>query len=236
MDILLKTYRDSVAIKLPDEEEWKRMPLYEKRSVEERLQMLIKDMKNIGRIYNVNLLQLLPRHLMAEYDYPFCDIANFARQSIAAVEQFFATDAEREKPYSTASTRRRRKYIEELYAAFSATTGYNPPLVFEKRAPNSLGAYNNERNRIILNKLLLEEENPRKIIRTLLHEARHAFQRFAVEHPWRAKPDESNIYSWEFSIENYISSDVDFNMYQSQSIEADADDFAQRVVFSSQII
>ena len=55
MDILLKTYRDSVAIKLPDEEEWKRMPLYEKRSVEERLQMLIKDMKNIGSIYNVNL-------------------------------------------------------------------------------------------------------------------------------------------------------------------------------------
>ena len=127
MDILLKTYRDSIAIKLPDEEEWKRM-------------------------------------------------------------------------------------------------------VFEKRAANSLGAYNNERNKIILNKLLLEEENPRKIIRTLLHEARHAFQRFAVEHPWRAKPDESNIYSWEFSIENYISSGVNFNMYQSQSIEADADDFAQRVV------
>ena len=63
MDILLKTYCDSVAIKLPDEEEWKRMPLYEKRSVEERLQMLIKDMKNIGRIYNVNLLQLLPKGL-----------------------------------------------------------------------------------------------------------------------------------------------------------------------------
>ena len=49
MDILLKTYRDSVAIMLPDEDEWKRMPLYEKRSVEERLQMLIKDMKNIAR-------------------------------------------------------------------------------------------------------------------------------------------------------------------------------------------
>ena len=63
MDILLKTYRDSVAIKLPDEEEWKRMPLYEKRSVEERLQMLIKDMKNIGSNYNVNLLQLLPKGL-----------------------------------------------------------------------------------------------------------------------------------------------------------------------------
>ena len=124
--------------------------------------MLIKDMKNIGSIYNVNLLQLLPRHLMAEYDYPFCDIADFERQSIAAVEQFFATDAERAKPYSTASTRRRRKYIEELYKAFSATTGYNPPLVFEKKAANSLGAYNNERNKIILNKLLLEEENPRK--------------------------------------------------------------------------
>ena len=40
--------------------------------------------------------------------------------------------------------------------------------------------------------LLLDGENPRKIIRTLLHEARHAFLRFAVEHPWRAKPDESN--------------------------------------------
>lgn len=60
MDILLKTYRDNVAIMLPDEDEWKRMPLYEKRSVEEMLQLLIKDMKNIGSIYNINLLQLLP--------------------------------------------------------------------------------------------------------------------------------------------------------------------------------
>ena len=230
MDILLKAYRDSVAIKLPDEEEWKRMHLYEKRSVEERLQMLIKDMKNIGRIYNVNLLQLLPKHLMAEYDYPFCDIADFEQQSIAAVEQFFATDAERAKPYSTASTRRRRKYIEELYAGFSASTGYNPPLVFERREANSLGVYSPQKNRITLNKQLLKEEEPQRTIRTLLHEARHAFQHFAVEHPWRAKPDESNIYSWEFSIENYISSDVDFNMYQSQPIEADADDFAERIV------
>ena len=230
MDILFKTYRDSVAIKLPDEDEWKRMPLFQKRSVEERLQMLIKDMKNIGRIYNVNLLQLLPKHLMAEYDYPFCDIADFEQQSIAAIKQFFATDAERAKPYSTASTRRRRKYIEELYAGFSASTGYNPSLVFEKRAATSLGAYNNERNKIILNKLLLEEKNPRKIIRTLLHEARHAFQHFAVEHPWRAKPDESNIYSWEFSIENYIRSDENFDLYRNQSIEVDADDFAESVV------
>ena len=78
--------------------------------------------------------------------------------------------------------------------------------------------------------LLLEGENPRKIIRTLLHEARHAFQHFAVEHPWRAKPDEGNFYSWELSIENYIKSDVDFNMYRSQAIETDADSFAERVV------
>lgn len=236
MDILIKTYRDRVAIMLPNEAEWKRMPLYEKRGVEERLQLLIKDMKNIGSIYNVDLLSLLPKHLMAEYDYPFCDIADFEQQSIDAVKQFFAIDAERRKPYSSASTKRRRKYIEELYATFSAYTGYNPPLKFEKRAPNSLGVYNPDSNTIILNSLLLDEENPRKIMRTLLHEARHAFQHFAVEHPWRDKPDESNIYSWEFSIENYISSDVDFNMYQSQSIEADADDFAQRVVFSGQII
>lgn len=230
MDILLKTYRDSVAIMLPDEAEWKRMPLAGKRSVEEVLQNLIKDMKDVGGIYNCDLLQLVPKHLMDEYNYPFCDIACFEQQSLAAVEQFFATDAERAKPYSTASTRRRRKYIEELYAAFSASTGYNPSLVFEKRAETSLGAYNNERNKITLNKLLLEEENPRKIIRTLLHEARHAFQHFAVEHPWRAKPDESNVYSWEFNIENYIKSEVDFDMYRSQDIEADADAFAERIV------
>lgn len=43
-------------------------------------------------------------------------------------------------------------------------------------------------------------------------------------------PDESNVYSWEFNIENYIKSDVDFNMYRSQNIEADADAFAERIV------
>ena len=78
--------------------------------------------------------------------------------------------------------------------------------------------------------MLLEEDDPRRTIRTLLHEARHAFQHFAVEHPWRAKPDESNVYSWEFNIENYIKSEVDFDMYRSQDIEADADAFAERIV------
>lgn len=230
MDILLKTYRDSVAAMLPDEEEWKRMPLYEKRSVEEVLQMLIKDMKDVDGIYNCDLLQLLPKHLMDEYNYPFCDIACFEQQSLAAVKLFFAVDAKRKMPYSEATTNRRKEYIEELYASFSASTGYNPPLVFKKRAASSLGAYSSGANSITLNELLLEEDDPRKTIRTLLHEARHAFQHFAVEHPWRAKPDEDNVYSWEFNIENYIRSEVDFDMYRSQDIEADADAFAERIV------
>ena len=41
-------------------------------------------------------------------------------------------------------------------------------------------------------------------------------------------PDESNVYSWEFNIENYIRSEVDFDMYRSQDIKADAD--AERIV------
>ena len=230
MDILLKTYRDSVAAMLPDEAEWKRMPLAGKRSVEEVLQNLIKDMKDVGGIYNCDLLQLLPKHLMDEYNYPFCDIACFEQQSLTAVKHFFAVDAKRKMPYSEATTSRRKEYIEELYVSFSASTGYNPPLVFKKRAASSLGAYSSGANSITLNELLLEEDDPRKTIRTLLHEARHAFQHFAVEHPWRAKPDEDNVYSWEFNIENYIRSDVDFDMYRSQDIEADADAFAERIV------
>ena len=230
MDILLKTYRDSVAIMLPDEDEWKRMPLAGKRSVEEVLQNLIKDMKDVGGIYSCDLLKLLPKHLMDEYNYPFCDIACFEQQSLAAVKQFFSVDAKRKMPYSGATTSRRKEYIKELYASFSATTGYNPPLVFEKRAASSLGAYSPGANSITLNELLLKEDDPRRTIRTLLHEARHAFQHFAVEHPWRANPDEGNVYSWEFNIENYIRFDVDLNMYRSQDIEADADAFAERIV------
>ena len=162
MDILYNTYRDFVATMLPDEAEWKRMPLAGKRSVEEVLQNLIKDMKNVGEIYNCDLLKLLPKHLMDEYNYPFCDIACFEQQSLAAVKQFFSVDAKRKMPYSEATTNRRKEYIEELYASFSASTGYNPPLVFDKRAANSLGAYSSSANSITLNELLLDEDDPRK--------------------------------------------------------------------------
>lgn len=141
MDILYSTYRDFVATMLPDEAEWKRMPLAGKRSVEEILQNLIKDMKDVGDIYNCDLLQLLPKHLMDEYNYPFCDIA------------CFDVDAKRKMPYSVATTSRRKEYIKELYASFSATTGYNPPLVFEKRTASSLGAYSPGANSITLNEL-----------------------------------------------------------------------------------
>ena len=109
-------------------------------------------------------------------------------------------------------------------------TGNNPPLLFETLDENHRGSYRYEDNQLVVNTLLLVSSDPHTVMRTILHEARHAFQYYAVSHPWRVVLDKGLLYEWESNISYYFRADEGFNVYKYQPIEADADRFARRGV------
>lgn len=66
-------------------------------------------------------------------------------------------------------------------------------------------------------------------VHTLLHEMRHAYQYDVINNPDNYGYDESTINQWRNDYFGYISAEEDFNAYDNQSIETDADDFADRI-------
>lgn len=176
------------------------MPLCDKLEIEPRLRHCRDIVAEGKRVFDVDLSPLLPRHLLAEYDLPLCDVADLDRVSLEAVDAFFRRDAEQLIPYARATIFRRKRYLRAFYAAFSSLTGNNPPLQFETLDENHRGSYRYEDNELVVNTLLLVSADPRTVLRTILHEARHAFQYYAVRHPWRVVLDKSLLYVWESSI------------------------------------
>lgn len=229
-DMYFKTYADYFSIYLPSRAEWKQMPLLDKQDVEHRLRHCQDIVAEGKRVFDVDLSPLLPRHLLAEYDLPLCDVADLDRVSLEAVDAFFRRDAERLIPYARATIFRRKRYLKTFYAAFSALTGNNPPLQFKTLDENHRGAYRYEDNELVVNTLQLVSADPRTVLRTILHEARHAFQYYAVAHPWRVVLDEELLYEWEMSIAYYFKAGDGFDIYKYQPIEADANHFARRGV------
>ena len=225
-----QTYADHFAIYLPDRAAWERMALDEKLRIEHRLRHCQEIVGEGKRLYGVDLSPLLPQHLMDEYDLPLCDVANLDRVSLEAVDAFFHRDAERLIPYACATIFRRKRYLRAFYTAFSVLTGNNPPLLFETLDENHRGSYRYEDNQLVVNTLLLVSSDPHTVMRTILHEARHAFQYYAVSHPWRVVLDKGLLYEWESNISYYFRADEGFNVYKYQPIEADADRFARRGV------
>ena len=229
-DLYYQTYADYFSLYLPDRAVWEHMPLDEKLSVEARLRHCQEMVSEGKRLHDVDLSPLLPRHLMDEYALPLCDVAELDRSSLKAVNDFFQRDAERLIPYVHANIRRRKRYLAEFYASFSALTGNNPLLLFELLDENHRGSYRYEGNHLVVNFLLLKYDDPRTVMRTILHEARHAFQFYAVKHPWRIVGDRSFLYEWEMGIVNYIRSEECFTMYKYQPLESDANRFTRRGV------
>lgn len=95
-----------------------------------------------------------------------------------------------------------------------------------------MGAYNPENNTITLNRDLLEKESPEKLMSTILHEARHAYQHYAIEHLDWVNVSAETIAEWKENFDYYIRPEYDFNAYVNQPVEVDADCFADMAMYA----
>ncbi len=164
--------------------------------------------------------------------YEFCDEQFLEDCTTSAVQEFFEADEYRHPPYVEASMEQRAQYLMEFHDNFSKQTGYANNLHFVNgMAPEDCGAFNPDTKRININANLLKDDNAKEIMDTIMHESRHAYQDFAITHPELVSVDMETIRSWEYNINHYISPEFDIEAYNYQPVEADANDFAERMYY-----
>lgn len=168
-----------------------------------------------------------------DYSYKlseFCDITEFEDRTSWAVENFITRDCTRDVPYEYASLDLREGYMQDFHDNFSEFSGYSDNLNFRTdMGYNELGAFNPETKQIDLNARLLADADPREVMTTIMHESRHAFQDFAINHPEQVTVSPQTIEEWKHNFDHYISPEFDFEAYVSQPVEADANAFAERM-------
>ena len=89
----------------------------------------------------------------------------------------------------------------------------------------NLGSYQHSGRQVSINEWAMDDNNVRntyRLMETISHELRHAYQSQAVDHPERFQVTQQTIDIWETNSNNYIGSNGRFDLYQEQPIEKDA--------------
>lgn len=160
----------------------------------------------------------------------FCDIEEFEGRSSWSVQNFLERDIVRDPPYSDANIEQRAEYMKDFHDNFNELSGYSGNLHFsDNMEPNNLGAFNPFTKRIDLNVDLLRDSDPEQLMETILHESRHAYQDYAINNPEKVSVDADTIMVWKNNFEHYICPEFDYEAYFNQPVEADANDFAERM-------
>lgn len=160
----------------------------------------------------------------------FCDEQALEECTISAVQEFIEADEYRQPPYEEANIEQRVEYLEEFHEQFNEKTGYSNNLHFKQGMdPENLGAFNPETKQIDLNADLLKDGDPERVMVTIMHESRHAYQDFAINHPEQVSVDANTIKEWQNNFDHYIRPEFDYEAYVNQPVEADADEFSERM-------
>lgn len=124
----------------------------------------------------------------------------------------------------------RCEIASDFYESVKEIMGIDAELCFANMPENVCGGYNSVTNRIELNSRFLEKPDYKDLLNTLLHESRHAFQQKCIDNPESVTVKNNIIDVWKDNMNNYISPEFDFEAYENQEIEKDANYFADSVM------
>ena len=118
----------------------------------------------------------------------------------------------------------------DFYESVKEEMDITAELQFCSMPENVCGGYDPNTNRIELNSKFLENSDCKKLQNTILHESRHAFQQKCIENPDSVTVKNNIIDVWKDNMKNYIPPGFDFEAYENQEIEKDANYFADSVM------
>lgn len=156
------------------------------------------------------------------------DAVDMKKGCIDIVGRFFQEGKDLE--FAEKGLEGRCKIISEFYDSIKGQMGIDAKISFCPKGPNDCGCYSNWNNKIELNSDYLENSDCTGLMNTILHESRHAFQHECVNNPKFSNVNEFTRASWKNNFDNYISPEDDFEAYEDQEIEKDANYFADGVM------
>ena len=220
---------------IPTAEEWNSMSESEKAETQGLIVSRMQEICDLTGVREADVAKHIPQYVFSinssleHKELMFCDEEEYSNRSEWAVQEFYENDKYRDIPYAEADIRLRAAYMEDFYDKFSEFSGYNSKLVFENKPYGNWGAYNPENNTISVNEKLLYYEDPEELMKTILHESRHAYQQYAVDYPDKVTVPEETIDLWRENMDNYISPELDYEEYVNQPIEVDANSYAEDI-------
>jgi hypothetical protein len=105
------------------------------------------------------------------------------------------------------------------------------PVVMAEMSANTFGQFNGRELQINSATLSNAELPVSEFVDTIVHEGRHGYQYYAVEHPgFDGNSEKVQAWAENFKPENYLDPEkYGQELYQNQPVEADAWDYAARV-------
>lgn len=161
-------------------------------------------------------------------DKEVVDAVEMKKGCIDIVGKFFQEGKDLE--FAEKGLEGRCKIISEFYDSIQNQMGIDAKISFCPKEPNDCGCYSSRSNKIELNSDYLENPDCTGLMNTILHESRHAFQHECVNNPNFSNVNEYTRASWKYNFDNYIGPEDDFEGYEDQEIEKDANYFADGVM------
>lgn len=94
---------------------------------------------------------------------------------------------------------------------------------------NTNGYYSHANGRIVLNSSLVGSDNVHKVVSTLAHEGRHAYQHAAIDNSG-TEPDAIKAEEWKDNFDDYKTVEKDgYEAYYKQPVEVDAREYGSDV-------
>lgn len=156
------------------------------------------------------------------------DDVEMKKECINMVKIFYNEGLELD--YADRGLKGRCEIASNFYDGVKINMGIDAELCFEPKPTHQLGGYNPSTNRIELNSKYLENADCEDLLNTILHESRHAFQNKCIQNPDSVTVKNNVIDVWKDNFDNYISPQFDFEAYENQEIEKDANYFADSVM------
>lgn len=117
------------------------------------------------------------------------------------------------------------KSVENCLAEIQGRKGFS--VVVERMKPNQMGYFDGKR--LHLNESLLKSDQIQETVNTIIHEGRHAYQRYAIDHPG-FHSDANQVRVWRTNFRNYLDPELyGYELYRNQQVEKDAFDYADAI-------
>lgn len=179
----------------------------------------------------------LETHPLQETNFSFKDVpqknaivddVEMKKNCINMVKDFY--DEGLDLDYAEGGLKCRCEIASDFYDGVKKNMGIDAELSFETKPANQLGGYDPLTNRIELNSNYLEKTDCEDLLNTILHESRHAFQNKCIDAPNSVTVKDNIIGVWKDNFDNYVTPADDFEAYENQEIEKDANYFADSVM------